>query len=481
MKNSILYSLVASCLVLSCLAEADNAVTVKLDLSQPKGTISNNLLGAHFVYCLEKDAIYEDGRIADWMKNAGVGVIRWPGGTVVKFYNWENPTGVFRGDRRTPEFDPADQAPAADFMDIDEYMALVKRVGCEPMVGINIYYGHTKNQRKEGVDNALALMKHCRKKGYQVKWWYLGNEELKGEKLAQEAKRYAVAMKAFDPNIKIMINDNHVNPNDVKTYISVMGDSLDMIETHGKWKAFQDLGTYKTWQNEYPLVCKGRGIWSQRIGPLRKAAVDAGRPDMLFANNEWGLGQKLLGFDKYTTSLVLTDYLLDLFVGGWDMACLWNTQWPGRADKMLFDSTDGYSPNPITLAYELLTPALGAEMFEITSDDRLVYGFACHENERVHIYLMNKNESPKHVTVEIAGRGGLQLSALSANTLKRPGRELVESSVHIRGTGMSVALPPLSLTRISCCKQANKAIERSHHGTKPLRHSTKDSSDIKLK
>jgi hypothetical protein len=293
----------------------NSAVTVELDLSLPKGTISRNLLGPHFVYYIEKDDIYADNRIADWMTQAGVGVIRWPGGTVVKFHNWENPTGVFRGDRRAPGFDPADHAPATDFMDLAEYMAFVKRVGCESMVGINIYYGHTQNRRKEGVENALALMKHCRKKGYQVKWWYLGNEELKGKKLAQEAKLYAVAMKAYDPDIKIIINDNHVKPDDVETYVTVMGDSLDMIETHGKWKDFKVLGTYEMWHNEYPIVCKGRGTWSQRIKPLRKAAADAGRPDMLFANNKWGLGQELQGFDKYTTSLLLADYLLDLFLG----------------------------------------------------------------------------------------------------------------------------------------------------------------------
>ena len=92
----------------------------------------------HFVYGEECDSLYQDERIADWMKRAKVGMIRWPGGSAVQTYHWDNLNGhSFKADT----WDPANKtppAPPSDYMDLDEYIAFCRRIGSDPLVGVNI-------------------------------------------------------------------------------------------------------------------------------------------------------------------------------------------------------------------------------------------------------------------------------------------------------------------------------------------------------
>ncbi len=63
-------------------------------MEHPIRTISKYLTGAHFVYAVERDSLYADERIAEWMRRSRVGVIRWPGGTAVQNYHWDNLNGI---------------------------------------------------------------------------------------------------------------------------------------------------------------------------------------------------------------------------------------------------------------------------------------------------------------------------------------------------------------------------------------------------
>ena len=112
--------LVALSLVATALGETrPQVVRVDVDTARPVRTISKYLTGSHFVYAFERDALYKDERIADWMRKSKIGVIRWPGGTAVQNYHWDNLNGIaFKED----SWDPAYNAVAADpkdYMDLD--------------------------------------------------------------------------------------------------------------------------------------------------------------------------------------------------------------------------------------------------------------------------------------------------------------------------------------------------------------------------
>jgi len=70
------------------------AVHISVRASAPQWRISKYLTGMHFVYAFERDVLYADERIAQWMRRAKVGIIRWPGGTAVQHYHWDSLNGI---------------------------------------------------------------------------------------------------------------------------------------------------------------------------------------------------------------------------------------------------------------------------------------------------------------------------------------------------------------------------------------------------
>jgi len=432
-----------------------SVVTVTVDARVPRWTISPYLLGGHFVYAYEKDSIYADGRLAEWMGRAGVRVIRYPGGAVVKYWHWEDPTGVFSGDRWNPEYDRRQDRPGSEFMDLDEYLDFCRHSGAEPMVGVNIHSGYAYDRVLDSVAEAVRCVRHCRDvRNMPVRWWYLGNEEpIPLEKYADLINRFAAAMRAVEPNIRIIVNLNKVNATSLKRLLALAGDHIDMVEFHGKWKGFKVEGSFDMWADEVPLVIGDRGYtYSEHIRTLRWAAEEAGYPNLLLANNEWGLGGKMPGFDKYHRSLVMVDYLLDLFKGNYDMACLWNSHWPNRPDMHLIDSTNGYSINPIGRAFELLATSLGETMLTVATDNRKVYGFACRnaEKTRTQIFLLNKDPDRQVLCLAFEGFAVNPDQAPESRVLCKPG-ELKHGEIRWEGAGrkMYAVLPPFSFARLT--------------------------------
>ena len=438
---------IAHVLLTALYAEPMESVVFSVMADKSQGTISKYLLGAHFVYCKEADAIYADGRVADWMKKTKVGVARWPGGTAVKFMHWEEPSGVLTGDPWDPKYDPAENADPSEYMGLDEYLAFCARSGVEPMVGVNLQSPWELGRVEDGIAEAVRCVEYCKQQGAKVRWWYLGNEEaMKYPDLAALVNRYADAMREVDPSIRVIINNNSGNPaKALEKILPIAGHNIDMYEIHWKWPGWQQTGTPEKWMDDSPIF---GGATSTKIAGIRAKATELGYPDLLVANNEWGLSIKMKGFDKYTTSLVAVEYLLDLFQNGFDMACFWNTQWPGKAHAHLLDFRDDYAFNPIAKGFELLSPALEQEMLASRSSEDTVVGFACQDkaSETYQVFLLNKNTTAISVAIE-----GLPQEArfdAAGRFMRAPGKELKTLRVKMSGSSPQVSLPPRSFCRI---------------------------------
>lgn len=178
------------------------------------GMISNHLLGFNLVYPHEKDVIWQDGKIASYLKNLKTGIIRYPGGTVVSFYHWNKLTGHGWDDSWTPGYSLTNK-PKADFMDFDQYISLIRNTGATPLIGINMSSGRRWNRQEDGIQEALSLMNYCTEKNFNVKHWYLDNEPYQDdsnggaktiEEYAQLINTYAERMKEVDPNIILIAN-----------------------------------------------------------------------------------------------------------------------------------------------------------------------------------------------------------------------------------------------------------------------------------
>ncbi|GIH28327.1 alpha-L-arabinofuranosidase [Acrocarpospora phusangensis] len=136
---------------------------------------------------------------ADLLKDAGVQLVRYPGGSYSDIYHWADHTA------------PGGYvAPDTDF---DTFMRGARRTGAQPMVTANYGTG-TAQEAADWVRHANVT------KGYGVKYWEIGNEiygnghygsaweadnhaDKSPAEYARNVVAYSDAMKAVDPSIKI--------------------------------------------------------------------------------------------------------------------------------------------------------------------------------------------------------------------------------------------------------------------------------------
>ncbi len=398
--------------------QAGAAAKVTIDPQDEKWVISKYLIGMHAVYTTEPDAVYEDDSLAHWAKKVGVGVFRYPGGTVLHHWNWEKPSGTWSW---------TGSAPEKDWMSLDEYLHFCKVSGATPLVGVNYNHYYQTNEVDRSATSAAGLVKYVKDAGFPGAFYYIGNEldrvlgpahkGLGGIKNAGPVfVKHSKAMKAVDPDIKVLYNWNFETPASLKEWMALVGDAADGVDFHEKWPDERTEGSYEMWKKEVPLVwnyppdkLKNIGLnkaptWRERIEMLRKAAAEIGRPDMLMTNIEYGIGPDNTGFNRFTMSLMLIDYLQELFIAGYDMGSHWSNTRAKFDDGMLLNAGNKWRMNPVGYGWEFLGRAQGKTMIGFEADNKFVYGFAAKDSSgEYQVYLMNKTESVQPLSLSFKG------------------------------------------------------------------------------
>ena len=101
-------------------AAATSAATVSVSAGQTIGTVPSTAIGTNgSVY----DAALTDAAVPGLLKNAGTGLIRFPGGTSSDTYNWKNNTDVKSG--------------LAQAVGFDQYATLLGQTGAQGMITVN--------------------------------------------------------------------------------------------------------------------------------------------------------------------------------------------------------------------------------------------------------------------------------------------------------------------------------------------------------
>ena len=440
-------------------AHADRGeVAAIVHAGQPKWRISKNLVGMHVVYCNNPDKAYADGTVADWAKQAGIATARYPGGTVVKYWDWRDPTGVMTKDRWSPKFDPSCVRPPEDWMSLDEYLDFVKRSGITPLLGVNSLSGYVHNKTDESVRRAAEMVEYVRKKGFGGAFWYIGNEEENDYKgrlsgYAAHFHRHAEAMKMIDPAIRIFWNCNNVSVEGIYEFLAHDGGTSDGLETHGKWPYGGDpaklrAATFEDWLNETPLRdWKNHRLWRAAANRYREAASKAGRKHYLIANNEYGIGkdQNIKGFDRYTFGLLLTEFLQEHFIGDWDMTCFWDSVL--EDERGLLSGPNNYRMNPFHFGMQLLAAAQGGLMVEVQTNVPSVHGFAAIKSDELLVYVINKTRENQTLSITLDGITSSGVSGQIMRDTSDHWGELVPLTVNA-GERPSAAMPPLSFCQM---------------------------------
>jgi alpha-N-arabinofuranosidase len=161
------------------------------------------------VYLIGSDAVEGIWRpdVVEALKALHPGVIRF-GGTSIEGLEWDQTVGDW--DARTP-FTTYWGGLEPNFVGLDEFVALCRLVGAEPLICVRwsgkqpadaaaeIEYMNGGPETHEGSLRA----RHGHPQAYGVKYWQIGNE-IGGADYERTVAAFARAMRAADPSIKLM-------------------------------------------------------------------------------------------------------------------------------------------------------------------------------------------------------------------------------------------------------------------------------------
>ena len=246
----------------------------------------------------------------------------------------------------------------------------------------------------------------------------------------------------------------------VKQFLANDGGMTDGLETHGKWPNDTPSSphTLSNWQNDFPLKdYRYNRTWRYYANTqYRKAATEVGRT-ILVANNEYGFGEvtSFTGFTRYTKGLLLTEFLMEMFLGNWDMSCFWDICLQDRPEDGLLDAANNYRFNPFCFGMNMLADAQGGAFltslpaFAVESVDPTLHGFAARKDGVLLVYLLNKSNTSRPVTMQLQGASYPAAFARRMQNSTDGYGEMVNVTVQGSGTNFTCTLPSFTFTEFT--------------------------------
>ncbi|HEX6284441.1 MAG TPA: alpha-L-arabinofuranosidase C-terminal domain-containing protein, partial [Pyrinomonadaceae bacterium] len=279
--------------------------------------------------------------VFDKIRQVKPAFIRWPGGNVAQDYRWLWGIGP-RDERPTwPNLSWKNEPEPGDF-GTDEFVMFARALGTEPSITVNV------EGRGATVSEAAAWVEYCNgpatsKYGamraanghpapFNVKFWEVGNEiwgnwvrgHSDAETYARNYNRYAQAMRAVDPSIKLIaVGDNDLKWN--RTVLREAGRNIDYLAIHHYYGRREMQGD--------PLNLMARPLFLERFyREVQQLLREFGLAERVkLAINEWGLdlpserqysmesalyGARLMNVFERSGALVAMSAVSDL-VNGW--------------------------------------------------------------------------------------------------------------------------------------------------------------------
>jgi len=149
------------------------------------------------------------------LKEIGPTIIRFPGGCFASFDNWKDATGP--GNQRVPQVSYFWGGLESNDAGIDEFLSLCEMIGCQPQITVNMMSGTPFSAAElvaycNGPDDShmgrLRKENGVKRTG-KVTYWEMDNEngrKWSAPQYARQVVRFAEAMRAVDPEIRIMMD-----------------------------------------------------------------------------------------------------------------------------------------------------------------------------------------------------------------------------------------------------------------------------------
>lgn len=366
----------------------------------------------------------------DLFKNSGIRFIRFPGG------NWGDENNLTA-------------------QHIDDYMALVRMAHAEPEITVRLRDGTP--------EYAVSLLKYTQDKGYHVRYWSIGNEpslyavrypEWDTAKYNVEWRRFALALKAQDPSIKLIGPDIHqftgsasVDPKDhlgrdwLDEFLKANGDLVDIVSVHRYPFPLQ--------RGDAPpprdaLFASARE-WDVTIPNLRARIRSALGRDLPIAvtefNSDWsGKIEGKTTADSVDGALYIADVLGRMMRQRVDIIAQFTLQMSaGNGSLGIFDH---YDPRPVYFVYALYKQ-FGEDLVFAESDDPMVPAYAARRADgTLTLVVLNLTEQSQTKPLAVSGNTATtaQVSLFDA---KHKATDMGAIPIH---ADAQMTLPPQSMS-----------------------------------
>lgn len=258
-NHKITRIIIFALLLASVKTSAQNSITLNGNASL--GMVSPNVFGQFIEYmghCINGGVIDEGSPLSDAKgirrdvlekaKELAPTMLRFPGGTSVKVFHWEDGVGPL-AERRSHKNLVWGGIDNYHFGTC-EFIQYCRELGCEPVLVVNISTG-TPDEAANWVEYcngtgdtyyANLRRKHGFEQPFHVKYWALGNEEAAEPDAGrhQDPKfyvkdvwQYIKLMKLTDPTIELIADGERGKPEWNKTILEGLNGAIDYISYHG--------------------------------------------------------------------------------------------------------------------------------------------------------------------------------------------------------------------------------------------------------
>ena len=191
--------------------------------------------------------------VVENLKQIGPRLIRWPGGNFAGEYRWKD--GLLHVDQRAPlqsatEIETQPHSDGYDFHEIntDDFIALCREVGAEPMLTINLAWQSPEESAQwveycnGAADSEYGKLRADRghPEPYNVHFWSLGNEmgygHMEGpnnpKSYTEYALRHTEAMLKVSPSLELFASGPYPNDEWAENSAAAMAEKVPYISLH---------------------------------------------------------------------------------------------------------------------------------------------------------------------------------------------------------------------------------------------------------